>query len=345
MLPSGLQELFGTLAVGLVSVLLPVLAWRLCAQAGASESVENFSYFQLLRVHKIFLPAALLLGIYTVGIIAETVTDQLVDSERALHPGWPPKFRSETSHRVAALLNSFNLESGVPACSFVKAEKQEAPKSIKLQPSFLGRFILSDQEYHSMLAPSLINEKKFLNRISGRPELEGGEPLEITESCYTLGRAVDALYYIAKNWSYSQSNYFEELQAVQRRIDFLRSLYLILAWLGPLVLIGGIIGTFKRCSWLPVRDASLITLLIMVLGLGSWYGWGRAEINYNERAWGYFLTSKDLTPSNQAGASQSRRDRLDDFATRFCQEVAGDPSERGVESDLQVGLEQEAPRQ
>jgi hypothetical protein len=256
------------------------------------------------EIQGLVLPAVLLLGVYAIGTVAETFTDQFVDSDREKQLIWPPRLHSETYHRVTTLFKDLEAQN----CNFNDLEP--VLRAIALRPTAIGRAVLTNAKYQNKM--TLVGDLLYIKELGKAAErfqqspktIEAGKKgasqhpaMELNVSCDTLGRSVNALYYLAKNWSYSDDSYFSELQAIQRKIDFLRSIYLVLGWLGLLVLVGGAIGAWRARSWAawpPMRRALIVCGGVSLLGIATHMGWDRAEINFNERAWGYFLSHLDL---------------------------------------------------
>jgi acid phosphatase len=131
-------------------------------------------------------------------------------------------------------------------------------------------------------------------------------------------------YYLAKNWTYSQDNYYAELEGIQHRIDFSRSCFLIGTWtmFGMIVLIlfkivivlCGRGYLFAVNQWFPAQKNHLasavaawpsiprrfvvrtlvVAVSISLLCLITRTSYALAEQNFNERVFGYFATHLDL---------------------------------------------------
>src|SRR5262249_38162635 len=108
------------------------------------------------------------------------------------------------------------------------------------------------------------------------------------------------------NYCYLQPTYQSELDGIQRRIDFARSMFLVSSWFVLFV----IIGLVSTCVYVLVRtwrgtSSEALRLVFMgrmrrliAIGLGAtliatmgWLGYAQAENNFNERAFGYWLTN------------------------------------------------------
>ncbi len=122
-----------------------------------------------------------------------------------------------------------------------------------------------------------------------------------------LGR-VNQAYYRAKNLVYKEQTYFEELQRIQRRIDFTRSLTFLCAGLILSTLIGLALkpvgalknGKRKRFSRLIQHYDNLSPsklLALLVVSLLGWFAvihaWEVEELNFDNRAFGYYLDGID----------------------------------------------------
>ena len=130
---------------------------------------------------------------------------------------------------------------------------------------------------------------------------------------------ISRLYYTAKNTVYQHPNHFEELQLIQKRIDFSRAMVLMSA----LVILSGIpclvvclIRTQSRDVGSRERFPKIVFLpyLICILAcISSARNFVHEEKEFNKRAFGYFSTM--MNTSNELG-------RLDD-PTKFTLPLSG----------------------
>jgi len=136
--------------------------------------------------------------------------------------------------------------------------------------------------------------------------------------CDTLGK-LEPLYYRAKNMAYLKEQYFEELQSIEARLDFLRSMTAVAAggWLlfALTLLVGLAFRLFVRRRESPLRAGLLqraswlhVVALVILWSFGLWTidrGFVRAyhgtELNFNMRVYGYFEVAELLPyPAQQA---------------------------------------------
>lgn len=129
-----------------------------------------------------------------------------------------------------------------------------------------------------------------------------------------LEKEINALYYRAKNWSYRViDNHYKELEEIQRRIDFSRSVFLVISFGLFLTLIAIMCRTacyllvliyrFKSNSTLIIKSDlhnikskymvifPLLIAMIFLIYITS-YGYRNAERVYNERVFGYYSSYK-----------------------------------------------------
>lgn len=141
-------------------------------------------------------------------------------------------------------------------------------------------------------------------------------------------------YYRSKNTVYRDRSYFEELQEIQRRIDFARSLailtcmLLVASFLVLAARLASVVLPFGRLQnlWTSMRGAPPATpsppadedagqlqyraflrwvgiwAVLMTLFFTAGFAYGREEIEFNRRSFGYFLTMEtDGSPSPARG--------------------------------------------
>jgi 5'-nucleotidase (lipoprotein e(P4) family) len=111
------------------------------------------------------------------------------------------------------------------------------------------------------------------------------------------------MYYSAKNWAYQQPTYFAELEALQRHVDWARSLFLITSWM---LVVGLGLGAAKSVlaamfsSSDPEKPSRvegvawdrMVALSFGLLGVAilARLSHGHAELQFNERVFGYYQT-------------------------------------------------------
>lgn len=132
-----------------------------------------------------------------------------------------------------------------------------------------------------------------------------------------LEKEINNLYYQAKNWSYREAdNHYNELEEIQRRIDFSRSVFLVISYglfftllavsLHTAYYLIVLIYRFKFKIKLSIRNdiinikskyiviCPLLITMISLVFITS-HGYRNAERVYNERVFGYYSSyKKDL---------------------------------------------------
>ena len=292
MIPSSLQQVFGTLSVGIfAAAVLLVSIWIVFQPAT--------SFFAWLRSKvlpfEVETPAAVLLALflYSFGIVTENVTDHLTDSEPRhwfKKPWWPPVaiaelLGSERHYRFATLYS----ECGVKETC---------------QLGGLGHAVFGDRAYvgsHILKAEEdelAYDASKYLTAAMSDEEFDKRKTV--------AKKLINRLYYTAKNWAYAQETHYDELQAVQRHIEFTRSSFVIACWGVILTLLAAALGVLFRYTKLsrlagrrtrklctPLRQTSRVVCTIAIYATIAFFaqqGYGYAEINFNERAFGYFTS-------------------------------------------------------
>lgn len=215
-------------------------------------------------------------------------------------------------------------KKGLPQCSFNQnPEESEGNQLLSAARKELQDLQLpltkSNYEEYIHNSSSLVVHKKT-NEVRRSSDIEATDddykPLKLLKTD-ELKSLIQSTYYRAKNWTYQDSNYFKELEGIQRRIDFCRSCAHVAAWtlcghftglLGVLVLVPLFVFVrfvFDQYSrrketpyWMRLRDGyhweQLITRMfpllivngcILVVCINGYYF---AEENFNERAFGYY---------------------------------------------------------
>ena len=310
MIPTSLQEVFGTLFAGLTASLLVSFCWFLLRQR-RGDPFAKWLWFWFRYGHvgereakgadKHELPVLsgilILLIAFGIGIVTEGITDNLTDSEAQSEWSRAVWFLgSEDFHRFSTLVK-LDSETGT------------------------YRF--------SGLGKDLIQHKTFTDRALGRRlERGAGNFLADVNAFLTVlpedaknrnevkaKRLKDAetysnlLYYPAKNWAYTQDNYFDELQGIQRRIDWSRSSFLICYYglmLDALVLL--VLGILYVCGDAGKRAIVQALCLIPILAVSAWLcvqSYEHCETQFNERAYGYYASYLQRTAWEKEDAGQA----------------------------------------
>lgn len=137
------------------------------------------------------------------------------------------------------------------------------------------------------------------------------------EPIKTLQRSASALYYHAKNSVYTEDAFFGDMQLVQTRVDFARSVFVasFLLALGALAVLATIwtprlIAEVRNTKHIPIQRyiGELCTAAaFLILGFGALYVFGWEEQEFDKLAYGYFVTmhrsaQPDPDPRSDTGA-------------------------------------------
>ncbi len=215
--------------------------------------------------------------VFAFGLMVQDISDHLTDTEFRL--GSYP-LGSEGWHRLRVLFADDEFRKVNALWENMGSQSVQLTRILE---STYGSTADADVELF------VANLEKFVEE-RGREEAE---------------RYVNVLFYEAKNWAYSQPNYFGELQSIQRRIDLARSIYLLTAVgfiVGLLALVGcGVAwwrnsgkgrGAVRRQHDVCRVGRSVGAMLLVLLALGGLtdYAYGRAQWYFNERAFGYYVS-------------------------------------------------------
>lgn len=248
MFPSNLESIFGALGVGALSLLaLMALYWL------ATAAHVGFFAWLPARHAAIRGPlggAVLVLLIYCLGITTQDFTDELTDSD--------PAYDSVLSDLAYTMLGR---ESEHRFSTLFK----EADGGRELRP--VGREIFAHLDHWRtiVLSPARAwDDRAWVAAFLDDPEGALASSATIADPATRTGHAqdvVNAIYYDAKNWCYSQDNYFDELERIQRRIDFARSSFMV-------ALVGTLAALFLSCVMLIRPARRLATGISRVLTRG-----------------------------------------------------------------------------
>lgn len=293
-MPGDLPEIFGALAVGLaaIAVLISLVAW--CRR----QRVQ-----WMLYVHISWLDTAravvVLPFVFGFGVVVQDITDHLTDSEYRITGIGALQhnlMRSEGSHRVKALLGDVLEADWDPGAlwNHVAAERDYLEK-------LLSRFYPADDVTGFLDDPADFARKRKEQSKRGRFDLFKTELSD-------LEKMVNTIYYEAKNWAYREDNYFDELEAIQRRIDFSRSIFLVGSWGVVLFVVASLICLprwWRRRVNLkgPIVRLARSLLALAIVCVFSWLGYAKSEHNFNERVFGYFFSHL-----RASGLAESARD-------------------------------------
>ena len=299
MIPNNLIDVFGALTVGLLSLyVLTMLLW--------SVDRNNLSYSGYVtglafRPRGKFWGMIFILASYGFGLLMEDITDHLTDVDTDYAWYEPQKLQQmllgkESKHRFDALFKS-DQETG------------------ELRLNHLGREVFRDTKYVAGIIG--VAPASFVDGQTGTVLPNA----DIEDVC---GR-INAVYYDAKNWCYSQDNYFAELESIQQRVDFSRSCFLVSSW-GLMAYVPILVLDYFCLKSFPVKYASGIRCLVghrrlrpgttpdpwaspcdaswrsrlvkcvsalLVVSLLGCTGYWHSENVFNERAFGYHVSHRD----------------------------------------------------
>jgi 5'-nucleotidase (lipoprotein e(P4) family) len=333
MLESSLPSLFGTLFVGVLAVvygatLIYTLCWVLDGPLLSliarhdSKSLLHSACKCWVRINKYptLAISAFAIIAFGVGVAVENDTDYMLDvySRTSSYPliSTIERFevhllRKEDEHRFLVLflesdkafvLNGLGREVFAHddwkrgAVSDWSNTNVEQMALVALDPSKIALDKTGRRRSYNAEAPHTPQERNFEAAIS----------------------VVNRMYYRAKNWCYTQDNYFAELSAIQHRIDWARSVFLLSFWFVVLLLFGsallvfrflaigayklrehrtGSVDTEALLEWLSAqvlcmmeRGRLIVWTLIAALLLAavSLSSHRHLERQFNERTFGYF---------------------------------------------------------
>lgn len=333
MVPSNIEEIFGTLAVGIVATVAFLLVhWLLISRR------HSFYRFLSARIpESSFAIVFAILLIYTGGHVVEDISDHITDSNYVSN--WLPLrlqrqiLGRESFHRVSTLFGKTDedLKNGSEgksrvgfSCSLnpLGAEVLSDPRLLSWAQNTIDGMRGGQSGVHSTATEFFGSPKDWLRKhpLVGCLKKPDDEPERV------LSVVVNAMYYRAKNWAYSVPNHFDELEGIQRRIDFSRSVFhvagllfiasILIALLSLVELdigerfvpyiaelwssssVGGLrvdeMKTFVRAIRVSVIAAGVSAL--------AQQGYGLSERNFNERTFGYFLSNAPSWIENEESA-------------------------------------------
>lgn len=268
-----LQDLGGTLGMGVSAILLLLYLEYLLRLLRGDNSIKSISFPKWLKSIQLkFSNIAIVftaIFIFVIGTLVEEITDYWTDSESYISMGIIG-LNKETDNRKKSLVkNDNNLTS-------------------------LGKEVF---RMHGLLNSAVNRNTDSLstNNISLCWEIDGSILCKDTD----LESYVNSVYYKSKNWCYSISNYFVELQQIQNRIDFTRGIYFIIKFgllLSILYLLISVLKNIlikKRTSQLVIPNSKQISfniIILFILLIFSKQGYNSSELNFNNRAFGYYIS-------------------------------------------------------
>ncbi len=222
MFGTSIQELFGSITVGFLAIYFSLYVLHYCETTLSLKKLKKESlysrlsnYFDLISSQNGTITLIIFIFIYAIGQLMEDVTDNLTDSNtpKALMPKQVAQILgSEDTYRCSILMTETNKQSNSSndTISFTPLGKYIFRHTVKLK--------------QMMKEGAIINDTQLINKIAILDS--DGVPLNSIEKA-SLKKIITSLYYKSKNWAYLQTNYFNELEMIQNRIDFSRSTILI----------------------------------------------------------------------------------------------------------------------
>ena len=298
MLPSSLQEIFGTLAVGILAAVVLIIAiWVL--QADTRGLRVWFRQQFLTPPPNTSVLAIVFLLLFGFGVVIENITDHLTDSEPRHYfesLWWPPKLQAqllqpERYHRFET------LSYGCHETTLASCKLRGVGKAIfNNHKDYVEAHVFSQEQKSFAESP--------VDYLRGKTK---GAPADFAERRLVAEKFSNNIYYTAKNWAYTQSTHYDELQSIQRHIEYTRSSFLIASF-GILMIVATLIGSPVWWRSFPRgkgnAPATYPVLQQLKRGVGSmavlavfsffaWQGYAHSEINFNERAFGYYISHLD----------------------------------------------------
>jgi hypothetical protein len=322
-----LQELFGTFTVGILFLVsfiylyfLLMIFWRLVFKLNLNLTYNFldfiYNFFRLKIDQFRLLSLASIIIIFTTGEIIQINTGQYSDSRKNKQDFLPSiaytmdffdDFKSNDLMRFDILFQGFDsISSGYyftvtplgheifshpKIVDFITESRKNDPSNYIRYISFLKRKILSTQEF----------SKVYVSKID-------------STSLRFLFDDCSKVYYLAKNWAYSKSNYFNELEKIKSRADFLRSCVLLTSWVVVIILFLSIcmlLPYFNRFNLKSLQITQLVfrllafPLLYFLIFISSMTGFKLSSDNYNKRIFGYFNSEYDLRNVGIHSANES----------------------------------------
>ena len=261
-------------------------------------------------------PGAVHPAVYGTGLVVADLAD-VVSENDLVYCGWEKRFSkhllwltcfetiagSESDNRFRVLFAQAGSE-GTGDGEDMKADTRRCLESTPLwrrifaQPRHLHRILYGaySEGEHGKIGTFLEEPEEFVDgRTSG---CEGGDAREAAEDY------VSTLYYEAKNWVYLQPTYFDELSAVQRRVDFTLGLLFVGfvgAWLSGVKLVWFVVWVVwgeglrppwreAKEAWREAKEGWVVFLVCVGICFVTGFGYRGAEQNFNQRVFGYFFS-------------------------------------------------------
>ena len=214
----GIQELFGSLSVGIFSIICIIyLVYYIFLK---KDQNDFFSWIKEIEKHPIrprgnlgILLVTILIIVF--GHITQDITDHLTDSDSFLQ-NYYSLLETEKEHRFKTLVEK-KFEDGKEIYALGGLGKELFRNRVLTQSKItdINDFLFTE------------DPEGYLKDIEINSEsLTEPEKTEQEERLKSAKDLINRIYYQAKNWAYSQDNYYHLLRSIQTRIDFSRSLHL-----------------------------------------------------------------------------------------------------------------------
>ena len=317
-----LSELLSTIGAGLIVIVITVYFYFLTQKLFNPRKHNSNGFFnwfrQTLKIEFTQTGYALVASflIFAVGSLSEDITDHMADSE-------------DSKNAFVSFIKKMNI---------LKKEG-ELRKEILIESdtslSGLGTEIFNNLHYFQ--DPVTRSNARFFNTTDAKKywEQNGAAILNSPYLSKKLNGSINGLYYTAKNWCYLHSAPVrDELKDIQNRIDFARSVCLISSV--TLILLFFFFGIYyikefckgkkrfkvfitvtektansktvlhktitKHLVFYPIRSV----LFLLIAFIVSRMAYEVAEKNFNERAFGYYISNYKLKNLHGDDATKSK---------------------------------------
>ena len=213
MLPGNIQDIFGSLVVGIFFFLISIIIYHTIKSIFKWNDYQHEKSFRKwLREKtspiKTFVGMVLLVIFYAVGILTEDITDSITEGDK-----------NNNSNLFRFILFDF------PKKKLGKEYENRLQAILKENGDFnaLGKGIIKNDSLINLLAKKYNTtgscyKQKYVKRYyrsRNKSDLEG---------------FINDVYFLSKNWAYSQDTYFNELELIQNRINLGQGLFYVSYW-------------------------------------------------------------------------------------------------------------------
>lgn len=308
MFGSSLQEIFSTISVGVISTIC--ISFLIYELAIIFEQTPEKDFTHWWKESFIFSDKGhsaviiFIVLVYALGQLVEDTSDKIIDDPDSL---------GSTSSFIAKKLK--HEESGMRTEVFVDFKDYTSLTSIGhelLQFEELVRYAADKNVNHKVDIDSLLSFPSVYLKYKNKNWFDESEMEDI----------INSIYYRAKNWCYTQDKYYQDLELIQARIDFSRTLFVILIVMLGVSLLFLITQSMKLVYWALknrssetslenktesrfendskpdrksllfnalIRNGVLILIMLLLLNVTR-FTYGVAEENFNKRTFGYYLS-------------------------------------------------------